>query len=368
MVGRLLPDDKAEKARRGGRLAAQEALPLPGHLAKGGVHLAPFHRAGPRESRARHPKGSGEPGSLTLPRPPLRPRARALRAPGRRGRRALPGLHGLGGGGPGRGHFRPLSRRGPRDHPPTGRGLWEQGSPRLGPGVSGRGVPAPRGLQSPRGEDVGQARPAAGKARVCPPGGLACVAQAALPPEVAESRSRRVVKLASNRAARLAAGFLEQAKASSVVIGEPSGVRDRDAGAVQNRRTHRWLVVHTTRALCYRLEEVGTAAELTEESGTSSHCPDCGAVAKERGRVLVCTGPACGTVHHRDVAGAQNMVRKLGRAPSLIAHIEHRRVGTPARRDQRRVSDELPSRRTPKVPARTRATTVASAGVESLVA
>jgi len=44
-------------------------------------------------------------------------------------------------------------------------------------------------------------------------------------------------------------------------------------------------------------------------------------------------GPACGTVHHRDVAGAQNMVRKLGRAPGLIALIEHRRVGTPARRD-----------------------------------
>jgi hypothetical protein len=71
----------------------------------------------------------------------------------------------------------------------------------------------------------------------------------------------------------------EQAKVSSAVIGDPSGVRDRDAGAVQNRRTHRWLVVHTTRALCYRLEEVGIAAELTEVSGTSSHCPDCGAVA-----------------------------------------------------------------------------------------
>ncbi|MGO9332871.1 MAG: hypothetical protein ACLQCU_02245, partial [Acidimicrobiales bacterium] len=48
------------------------------------------------------------------------------------------------------------------------------------------------------------------------------------------------------------------ARASSVVIGDPGGVRDRDAGAVRNRRTHRWLVVHTTRALCHRLEEVGT--------------------------------------------------------------------------------------------------------------
>jgi putative transposase len=122
---------------------------------------------------------------------------------------------------------------------------------------------------------------------------------------VAESRSRRVVALAANRAARLAAGFIEQAKAWRVVIGDPTGVREKDAGAVANRRTHRWLVVHTTKALRYRLEEVGIDAELTDERGTSSHCPDCGAVARKRGRVLVCTDPACLTVHHRDVAGAQ---------------------------------------------------------------
>jgi putative transposase len=184
---------------------------------------------------------------------------------------------------------------------------------------------------------------------------------------VAESRSRRVVTLAANRAARLGANFIEQTEATSVVIGDPTGVRDKDAGVVHNRRTHRWLVVHTTKALRYRLEEVGIAAELTDERGTSSHCPDCGAPARKSGRVLVCSDPACSTVHHRDVAGAQTMVRKLGRTPSVIAHIEHRRVGTPARRDQRRVSYELYSRTTSKVPARTRATTVASAAVESLV-
>lgn len=152
-----------------------------------------------------------------------------------------------------------------------------------------------------------------------------------------------------------------------MVIGDPTGVREKDAGAVHNRRTHRWLVVHTTKALRYRLEEAGIAAELIAERGTSSHCPDCGAVARKRGRVLVCSDPARNTVHHRDIAGAQNMVRKLGRAPSAIAHIGHRRVGTPARRDQRRVSYELSSKTAPKVLARTRATTVASAKVELLV-
>ena len=120
----------------------------------------------------------------------------------------------------------------------------------------------------------------------------------------AESRSRRVVTLAANQAARLAANFLERTEASRVVIGDPTGVRDKDAGAVHNRRTHRWPVVHTTRALRYRLEEARIAAELTDERGTSSHCPDCGAVAQKQGRVLSCTDPACDIVHHRDIAGA----------------------------------------------------------------
>jgi transposase len=49
-------------------------------------------------------------------------------------------------------------------------------------------------------------------------------------------------------------------------------------------------------------------------------------VARKRGRVLVCTDPACNTVHHRDVAGAQNMVRKLGerdRSPPKEGPYQH---------------------------------------------
>ena len=201
-----------------------------------------------------------------------------------------------------------------------------------------------------------------------PPGRLSVLAQAA---RFASSRPRpRAAGSSSSRPTGRApcCEVHRETKASSVVIGDPSGVRDKDAGPVQNRRTHRWPVVYTTKALCYRLEEAGIAGELTDERGTSSHCPDCGAVARKAGRVLVCSDPACGTVHHRDIAGAQNMIRKLGHAPTVIAHIEHRRVGTPARRDRRRVSYELSSRTAPPVPARTRATTVASAEVESLVA
>ena len=65
------------------KLGEEAALPLEKRclLAQGGVHLAPLHRPGQRESRARHRKAGGEPGSRALPRPPLRPRARAFRAP-----------------------------------------------------------------------------------------------------------------------------------------------------------------------------------------------------------------------------------------------------------------------------------------------
>ena len=85
----------------------------------------------------------------------------------------------------------------------------------------------------------------------------------------AEARDRRVVKLAGNRAARLATKFMVANHVSLAVIGNPTGIERKASGRRQNRR-------------------------------------------------------------------AQNMVTKLGHAPSDIARTEHRRVGSPARRDRRR--------------------------------
>jgi hypothetical protein len=126
-----------------------------------------------------------------------------------------------------------------------------------------------------------------------------------------------------------------------VVIGDPTGVRDKDAGAVHDRRTHRWLVVHTTSALCYRLEEAGIAAELTDERGTSSHCSDRGAVAKEQGRVLSCTDPACGAVRlEAPVDGCSTRLRtgRQSSRPLLVAPrpLRHRQPDRVPRRTARR--------------------------------
>jgi hypothetical protein len=178
----------------------------------------------------------------------------------------------------------------------------------------------------------------------------------------AEARDRRVVKLAGNRAARLAAAFMVANHVCLAVIGNPTGIEKKASGREQNRGTGRWARTHQRDALCYRLEEVSVQTALTEERGTSSVCPTCGAKAAKKGRRLVCTTLACNKAHHRDVAGAQNMVTKLGHAPSDIARTEHRRVGTPARRDRRRHLFDAD-----RDLARTRAATP-SLGVESLAA
>jgi IS605 OrfB family transposase len=172
-----------------------------------------------------------------------------------------------------------------------------------------------------------------------------------------EARNRRVVTQAANRAANLAGEFLvDQAHAHTVLIGDPKGIERIQAGRVHNRRIHRWARTHTRQALVYRLEECGITAVLVDERGTSSECPTCRAAARKSGRVLTCTNPDCGKVHHRDVAGAQNMVAKAGHAPTDITRTEHRRVGTPARRDRRRhLYDQTRSKKTPHGSARTRA-------------
>jgi IS605 OrfB family transposase len=172
-----------------------------------------------------------------------------------------------------------------------------------------------------------------------------------------EAKNRRVVKQAGNRAANLAAAFIvDQARAATVAVGDPKRIEDLDAGRRHNRRIHRWARTHTRNALTYRLQECGINARLVDERGTSSSCPTCGAAATKNGRHLTCQNPTCHQSHHRDIAGAQNMVRKLGHAPTDIAHTEHRRVGTPARRDRRRhLYDQTRSTKAPPGPARTRA-------------
>jgi transposase len=182
----------------------------------------------------------------------------------------------------------------------------------------------------------------------------------------ADARNRAVARQAANRAANLVAELAVDAGSSLVVIGDPAGIESAPAGRAHKRRVHRWARAYTRDALGYRLAECGVVAYPSEERGTSSTCPSCGAPATKSGRILRCSNPACAKTHHRDVAGAQNMVRKIGHVPREIARQEHRRVGSPSRRDQRRVLYERSrSKRAQQVQARTRA--AAGQPAESLV-
>jgi transposase len=136
----------------------------------------------------------------------------------------------------------------------------------------------------------------------------------------------------------MVASFCESASVGRVAIGDPRGIGEVDAGRVHNRRVARWAHARAARALVYRLEELGISSRRVGERGTSSICPSCLRPATKSGRVLVCSDPTCRRRHHRDVAGAQNMVRKLvpDHVSVDIARLEHRQVGSPARRDRRR--------------------------------
>jgi putative transposase len=92
----------------------------------------------------------------------------------------------------------------------------------------------------------------------------------------AEARDRRVVKLAGNRAARLAAAFMVANHVSLAVIGDPTGIEKKASGRQQNRRTGRWARTHQRDALCYRLEEVGISAVLTEDGAPLRSAPPVG--------------------------------------------------------------------------------------------
>ncbi len=153
----------------------------------------------------------------------------------------------------------------------------------------------------------------------------------------AEERSRRRVRLAADRAANLAAAHIvDKARAGTVVIGDPKGIEAKNSGRVQNRRVGRWARTYTRDALRHRLEECAVRAVLTDERGTSSRCPACQWPATKQGRWLTCLDPNCRKRSHRDVAGARNMPSQLRHAPIGDALTEHRRVGSPTRRDKRR--------------------------------
>jgi IS605 OrfB family transposase len=155
----------------------------------------------------------------------------------------------------------------------------------------------------------------------------------------AEAASRRRVRQAHHEAAKYLVEWAVAQRVATLAIGDPRGITDGDFGPVHNRRLRTWRRTHLTGAICDKAALAGITVSRVDERGTSSTCPnpECRSrVPKPSGRNFWC--PHCGYRGHRDLVGARNIAAKRGgTATSIPVLVEHRRVGTPTqRRDRRR--------------------------------
>lgn len=97
--------------------------------------------------------------------------------------------------------------------------------------------------------------------------------------------------------------------AGVVYLGNPDGVREKDAGKRHNQRMGQWTYGRVAKLLEYKLKRRSIELKLVDERGTSGTCPGCGKYSKQHGRVFKCSH--CGfTGPHRDVVGASGILVK----------------------------------------------------------
>jgi IS605 OrfB family transposase len=165
--------------------------------------------------------------------------------------------------------------------------------------------------------------------------------------QVLEGRHRRRLAQARHEAATTVVDVARQKRIGTLVVGDPRGVLDRDAGARQNLATRNWRVGQLMAVLTDKAQAAGIEVLLVDERGTSSTCPRCGAkVPKPKGRNFSC--PHCGLHAHRDIVGAINIASRSPGGGTTVdpegLAITHRRAGRHlpgrTRRDPRRVALE----------------------------
>lgn len=153
----------------------------------------------------------------------------------------------------------------------------------------------------------------------------------------AEAASQRRVRQAQHEAARTLVDWAIQERIGRLVVGDPQGITNQDAGPVHNRRLRTWGRTYLMGATTDKAEQAGIHVERVDERGTSSTCPHCRRrVAKPSGRNFAC--PHCEHHGHRELIAAHNIAAtRGGHITTSTTVVEHRRVGTPTqRRDRRR--------------------------------
>ena len=156
----------------------------------------------------------------------------------------------------------------------------------------------------------------------------------------AEAASQRRIRQAHHEAAKTLVEWAISQRVGTLVVGDPRGITNKDFGPVHNRRLRSWRRTHLMGTIRDKAVLAGITVRCIDERGTSSTCPNsaCGArVPKPSGRQFCC--PTCGYRGHRDLVGAHNIAARGGGTPTTgpAPVVQHRRVGTPTqRRDRRR--------------------------------
>ncbi len=168
-----------------------------------------------------------------------------------------------------------------------------------------------------------------------------------------EGRHRRRLGQARHEAAREVVTWAVEQQVGTLVVGDPRGLLNRDAGRRQNKAVRDWAIGALLAAVRDKAQLAGITVHLVDERGTSSTCPACRArVPKPRGRVFACPHPGCGFSGHRDLVGAANIAtRAPGRTPAgAVGGCVT--AGTPSVTTHRRAGQHLPgagrSRRDPR--------------------
>jgi putative transposase len=140
---------------------------------------------------------------------------------------------------------------------------------------------------------------------------------------------KRQVRDLRHKATRMLVAFCQQEHVQTVFVGNPHGVRQRDAGRHHNQRMARWEYGKDLDYLQHKCTQAHMTCFTGSERGTSSTCPSCGKRRKPRGRVFACRH--CGFVGHRDMVGSLNMHPiAFGSRIAYPASLTYRRPG-PAR-------------------------------------
>lgn len=116
---------------------------------------------------------------------------------------------------------------------------------------------------------------------------------------------RRQVRDLRHKATRKVVTFCQKENVQTVYVGNPDGVRNKNAGRHHNQRMARWEYGKDIDYLQQKCQQAHMTCFTGSERGTSSMCPSCGKRRKPRGRVFACRH--CGFVGHRDIVGSMNM-------------------------------------------------------------